>query len=267
MKSAYHLLTVLCLTGVLLLPCGCSHSNDYEQVGAGFIGILAPQPPTFLTGPSSVLLTNGPGYSARLDVQTDAILERDRLLSGQLLCRGSRLFFAPDSKGKGRSGGFSFLWDTSSNSGYVLSEALQGYAPVTGGPRAANIITTGLQQSPEDISGHLCSASQVKVQLETGASAAFEVMRAPDLGNIALRVRAATNEVPLIITLSKVQPKPPEAEIFSVPDGFTRYATPQAMADEIVAREHNLRRKTPELSPLEPQPYNPAMTPGMVPQY
>ena len=255
---------LLAATG--LLPAGCSRPVDSEARGAGYTGILAPRAPAFLSGPMAVLLTNSNGYSASVDAQADAINERDRSVSGQLTCRGPQLFFNPDSNGasqkRGRGGGFSFIWNVDGNSGYVLSESLQAYAPITASGRATNVVTQPVEAVPEKIAGHLCFAQSATVRMNNGSSASFQVMRATDLNGIALQLSAATNEVPLTVTLSKPVLKQPPAEIFAVPDGFTKYPTPEAMADELVARQHNLRRKYPtELQPLPPGP------PGMAPRY
>jgi hypothetical protein len=49
-------------------------------------------------------------------------------VSGQLVARGPKFFFNPEqASGKpALAGQFSFIWDATSNQGYILSEALQG---------------------------------------------------------------------------------------------------------------------------------------------
>src|SRR5512140_464385 len=114
------------MAGLALYAAGCSHSGDREDRGRAFTRVFTPQPPAFVTRPMVVLLTNRTGYSAHVEVQAEALKENERSVSGQLLCRGSKLFFAPESstgsKGLGRPGGFSYIWDAASNSGFVLSE-------------------------------------------------------------------------------------------------------------------------------------------------
>jgi hypothetical protein len=99
-----------------ILRCACV----FGLVLLSFVtAVVTPHPPGFFTGPASVLLTNRGGYSARLNVQTEGFAEYERNFSGQLLCLGGKLFFAPDSVSgsgkKDRYGGFSFIWDTAEN--------------------------------------------------------------------------------------------------------------------------------------------------------
>jgi len=243
-----------CLAGLALLAAGCSHSNDMEDRGRAFTPMLSAQPPSFLTGPMGVLLTNSTGYSARVDAQTEAMLERDRAVSGQLLCRGSHLFFAPEinagSKKLGQPGNFSFIWDVASNSGYVLSEALQAYAPAGGTARATNVVAGPGSAAPEKIGSYDCSSELAAVQMDNGSTVNFKVMRATGLKQFPVRLSMVTNAVPLTVTFSKVQLGAPGAELFAPPDGFSKYASPEAMSDEIAIRQHNLRRKA--AGPLEP---------------
>ncbi len=88
-----------CAAGValLLLMSGCAHS----RYGASYIGaaegIQAARPPAFLTGPMGVLLTNTQDFSAKAVFFQQP--GQGRPLSGDLLCRGTKLLFARDSRG------------------------------------------------------------------------------------------------------------------------------------------------------------------------
>lgn len=248
-----------CFAGTLLLALlavagGCSHTQDSGGRGPGLRGVYASKPPSFLTGPASLLLTRASGYSAQVSAQTEAIVERERSASGQLLCLGSKIFFAPDGDAKNaRTGGFSFIWDTATQTGYVLSETLQGYAPISANPRATNILTRPSGGTPQGVDGHECAAELDIVQLDNGVNVEFAAWRAADLGGLPLRLNASTNAIPLTVSLTKVRPDALSASLFAPPDGFTKYISPEAMSDEIVARQHNLRRKnTGELERLEP---------------
>lgn len=242
-----------CLSGLVLLAAGCSHSGDTEDRGRAFVPVSAPLPPAFLTGPMAVLLTNRAGYSAQVEAQTGSLSERERAVSGQLLCRGDKLFFAPagsaDSKKPARNADFSFIWDVSGNSGYVLSEALQGYAPVGASALVTNLLSAPGQAAPEKIAGLACTPELATAQLNNGSTASFQVLRATALQGLPVRLSSATNAVPLTVTLSKIRLESPPAELFAPPDGFTKYPSPAAMADEIAVRQHNLRRKS--VSPVQ----------------
>jgi hypothetical protein len=243
-----------CFAGLALVAFGCSHSDDMEDRGRAFTPVLAARPPAFVSRPMAVLLTNRTGYSAHVDAQTESLAETERSISGQLLCRGSKLFFASelsgDSNHASRPGGFSYIWDVAGNSGYVLSEALQGYAPVGSNARATNVVTGTGQAAPKKIAGYACTSETIAVQMDDGSTANFQVLRAAALGGFPVRITAFTNSVPLTITFSKIKMDAPPADLFSPPEGFSKYPSPEAMSDEIAVRQHNLRRKN--ASPMEP---------------
>ena len=57
------------------------------------------------------------------------------VISGELMGQGGKLLFTPQatgSRGKHmREAKISFIWDVAEGRGYILSEALQGYAPIS----------------------------------------------------------------------------------------------------------------------------------------
>jgi len=234
-----------CLWALALLVAGCSHSRKAED--SGFARLFAPQPPAFLTGPACVLLTNNGGFSARVTVETEDLVDRQNGASGQLFCRGSKLFYAPEPKGAdgkpAREGGFGFVWDGESSSGYVLSEALQGYAPFTSAQRVTNLLVQpkGL---PDKSVSQGADSSEVTVQMSDGRNPKFQVWRAMGLNGLPLRISTLTNAVAFPIRLSNVRPGPAPADLFVPPNGFTKYSSPEALVDELAARKLNLRRKS-----------------------
>ena len=242
-------------TVLLLLLIGCSHRESFEARERGLTAVKTPHPPIFFTGPSCVLLTNPAGYSARVSVQTEGISERERNFSGQLLGLGTKLLFAPDpnanSDKRGPNGGFSFIWDVSENRGFVLSEALQAYAPISSNIRITNLTVSAASSAPQKIAGHTCELAEATVKKDDGGSASFELLRATDLKGVPLKISSGTNSIPLTITLAKIRLESPGAEVFAPPDGFTMYSSTEAMADELAARQQNLRRKHIE----EPLPF------------
>ena len=81
-----------------ILLAGCARSSDSDLREPGMVGNFAVEPPTFLTGPMGVLLTNGIGYTAHATVQNESLGAGPQGLGGgQILCRGSKLLFAPAS--------------------------------------------------------------------------------------------------------------------------------------------------------------------------
>jgi hypothetical protein len=247
---------------LLLLASGCASRESFEARAKGVTAVITPQPPAFFTGPACVLLTNSGGYSARLTAQTQGFAEHERNFSGQLLGLGSKLFFAPDpdsvSGKKDRYGGFSFIWDVAENRGYALSEALQAYAPVSSSTRVTNVVIAAAPATPQKLAGHTCELAQATVQKDDGSISSFELLRATDLNGLPVKISSITNSTPLTLTFAKIRFGSPGAAVFTPPDGFTKYTSSEAMADELAAREHNLNRKHTE----EPIPFSGYPPPG-----
>lgn len=250
-----HLPGALCaLAAALIVGLGCSHSREFELREPGLVGNFAAEPPTFLTGPMSALLTNKSGYSAVATIQNESLGSGAQgVTSGQLFCRGSKLLFAPIStepkKKRAHGGGFAFIWDVASSSGYVLSGALQAYAPVSSGVHATNVVRD--TQS--------AVAANASVQMSDGSATTFLVSPGDNALGVPGRISATGGRSPLVISLSNVRPEVPAEDVFIPSDDFSRYSSAEAMADELAARQRNLRRKSPtEFQPmLETMPQRP----------
>jgi hypothetical protein len=255
-SKAFCIRRALCCAIVLaLLSGGCSASRQAAR-RQGFMRVVTPLPPAFLTGPAVVLFTNWAGFSAHLEALGQGAADTARATSGQLLGRGPQLLYAPETDESPDShrqpGGYSFIWNAAENRGFVLSEALQGYAPFTADLRVTNVLVEIGKGVAQRISGHPCEPAKAAVFLADGTIAGFEMFRAIDLSGFPVRVESATNSSVFTLDLTKVRLEQPPADVFSPPQGFTKYATPEAMADELAARQNNLRRKSP--SQMEPIP-------------
>jgi hypothetical protein len=231
----------------MILVSGCSHSSESELREIGFVGNFAAEPPTFLTGPMGVLLTNGSGYSAHVTAQNESLGTPQGVNSGQILCRGSKLLFAPAStepkKKQVGSGGFAFIWDVATGTGYVLSGALQAYAPVSSSVRATNVVRESQSGAPANAS----------VQMSDGTTQNFQCS-AGEMPGVLSRISAIGGQTPLVINLSNIHSELPADDVFTPPDDFSKFSSAEAMADELAARQRNLRRKTPlEFEPMPEQ--------------
>ncbi len=234
------------LTMLVLLGAGCRHSPERERYETE---ILTPLPPPFVAGPMAVLLTNTGGFSARVTLDSEALPGGPGAPTGHLLGRGTQLLFAPDPKEPGRKqipAGLSFIWDVAANRGFVLSEALQGYAPVTSPAQVTNVSIRVEPVARETVGGHPCVAEEAVLQTSDGVVAVFRALCATDLKGFPLRVTSGSNTPPLAVSFSKVRLELPPAELFAPPAGFTQYSTPEALADEIAVRQRNLHRKPGE---------------------
>jgi hypothetical protein len=141
-------------------------------------------------------------------------------------------------------GAVSFVWDVAQNGGYMLSEALQGYAPIASNLRFTNVAAKAAAggSTPERVEGHWCEQQELVVSSSDGAAVEFRVWRAADLKGFPLRINWATNSTSCAVSFSKLQLKAPPSELFSPPDGFTKYESPEAMMNELLLRQQSIRR-------------------------
>jgi hypothetical protein len=210
---------------------------------------LLPEVPPFLSGPVAVLLTNAAGFGGRVALTTSTALEKPETVAGDLLGRGNLLLFVPDPQMADkhfRSAGLSFIWDVSANRGYLLSEALQGYAPLEFAVRYTNVVAGRSVTAPQRIEGHRCELAVVTVSSNEGRTAEFQVWQAADLKGLPLRTTSNTKSVTNVLSLSKVHLGPAPADLFNPPGDFTRYSSADVMMSELTVRQHNLKRRPAE---------------------
>jgi len=261
-RSSWVLLVALALAG-------CSHSRPEDHYVGFASAVFAPQPPPFLKGPMGLLLTNTDVFSARATM-TGAMPEWPDAISGELLGRGSKLAFAfvPEKKTKKHpgAGGLIFIWDVAQKSGFILSDTLQGYAPISSSVGFSNLTVSPSPGGPQRIEGHRCQPQQVNVTRADGTVSVLQAWRAADLNGFPVRMTSAAN--PLVtVNISQIRLGPPSADLFAPPDSFTKYASAEAMMTEMTIREQHLkghpigswgeRRPADELENRPPQPSAP----------
>ena len=224
---------------------GCRHPELGDLPEPARVAVFAPRPPLFLTAPVGSLLTNVPGFTAHVVLRRGA--DSIDTVAGQLLGAGGKLFFAPDQdepldKGS-RPPGFSFIWNAAENRGWLLSEALQGSAPVSSGLSVTNMAAEISPGAPRTIAGHPCQLETDTFRLSNGSTSVLKVWRATDLHGFPVQISSAGESTPLTIVFSRVKLGAPSAGLFSPPEGFTKYPSAEAMVDELAARQRNLRRR------------------------
>jgi hypothetical protein len=233
------------VAGFLFLGCSSEHK---AVMRSGYGRVVTPMPPAFLTSAAALLFTNTAGFSARVELQTESSLGTRKIYTGELLGRGGMLLYAPDdeeiTEKKQKPGNYSFVWNVAEHRGFVLSEALQGYAPVISALQLTNFQILKGNSPAERVAGHLCESYRAVGVSSEGTGTAFDFYRAVDLKGLPLRITSVTNTPEFALTLSKVRLESPAANVFLPPEEFTKYISPEAMADELAAREHNLRRKS-----------------------
>ncbi len=125
------------------LAAGCAHSEKSGGGTSAFEARPAPVAPIFLNGPMALLLTNVEGFRARVVLESGTSAPGAPLAAGELLVHGGKMLFAPASKAdaskKARAPESAFIWDVTTNSGYVLNEPLQGYAPLSSSRQYTNL--------------------------------------------------------------------------------------------------------------------------------
>jgi hypothetical protein len=237
-----------------LLAAGCAHSRSDERLGGYFL----PEVPFFLSGPMGVLLTNAGAFSAHVTATSGSSIPVPEVLSGQLFNRGTLLLFAPDTSSldkRLRRIGLSYIWDVKENRGYVLVEAMQGYAPMGFSVHYTNTVFTPATGQTEKIEGHPCAPTAARVASSEGVTTDFHLAQATDLKNLPLRITGGPKAIPQSLSLGRIRPEAPPAEVFRPPESFTRYDNPDLLMSELTLRQHNLKRpsnedfNTPEASP------------------
>jgi len=88
------------------------------------------------------------------------------------------------------------------------------------------------------------------VAMNDGSKIVFHVTWDARSG-LPVEIKAAGSP-PLSLSLSKIKLKAPPEEIFGAPEGFAKYPSAEVLADELAARQHNLRRGIPLLPTTTP---------------
>jgi len=238
--------------GLLLVAAvagGCAGSKKDESPISAIAGVPAPPPPIFLTGPMALLLTNCDGFRAHVVLEGGAPAPGAGMPAGELMGRGPKLLFAPalDSAAGKRSHvqESAFIWDVSTNRGFVLNDPLQAYAPMSSSRQFTNVVAGPAlnEATPEKIAGHPCQQSEVTVTANDGTATTLRVWRATDLKGLPVRIVSSAGAMPLTLTLTKARLESLPNDLFTPPSGFTKYDSAEALINELVARQMNYRRR------------------------
>lgn len=233
-----------------ILSTGCAHHRPDK--GDGPRGDLAfmfdTRPPEFLIGPMSALLPGPDGISAQLTfTETGVPAPKMPPLHGTLLGRDGWFLFQPQHTGPRRrkSGpeGMLYSFDVNHGTGFVMSEALLGYAPFTTALRHSLQHTNAPMPTAQtmQIEGHTCVRETITVHSGDGTAAAFSVWRAEDLHHWPLRIISADGTNAASLELTQVHPDTPRLELFQPPADFTRYDSVEAMMNELSRRQWGSR--------------------------
>ena len=242
-----------------ILAGGCAHEPPDGQ-GGPERGGPPPGGPPFLSGPMGAALpNNADGFIARVTFEIQTPEGRADVLTGDLIGRGGKFVFTPEATGERgkrlREARISFVWDASAAQGNMLSEALQGSAPLAPGAR----FTLG-ESSPAPgqpgavkVEGHACEAQDVTVTGSDGSATSLRVWRAVDLKGLPLQIAMQPDLAKPVFRLSKIRQATPSPEIFLAPESFTKYRGVEAMMNELKMRMQSMKRKPPPGGPGGPE--------------
>lgn len=188
----------LALIATILALVGCSTTErTYSDLGASALRNGAAQSHYLLTPEMAALIGAAP-FTGQFELSYGPITR----LRGGIAGRDGKLMFTPEDTGS-KEDGSTATWMVWNNGGFVMSDALQGYAST--GPSTNNLkLPTDVTRDP----------------------------RFPVPTRIAM-----TNQGNLIaLTISRITGKAPPIEAFAVPSAFKQYPNPEAMAGELIRR-------------------------------
>jgi hypothetical protein len=238
--------SALSLLLVAALAAGCASSSKNAAYSAA-----APPPssqsPVFLSGPMALLFTNLHGF--RAGVLFEEGPAGSRVTTGELIGKGGNLLFLPavDKAARKRSlaADSAFIWDVPAHRGSIINGSMQAYAPISSARLFTNIVVTAADSAPaERIAGYSCQRAEAVVTADDGSLAAFRLWRATDLEGLPIRVTCTSSGTPQTLTLSKPRLDTPPDDLFLPPAGFTKHDSPLSLVAELVARQHNLKRRS-----------------------
>jgi hypothetical protein len=238
------------------LLAGCA-SEQRKEAALAHMGDEAP--PDFLTGPVSTALAGFDGFSADV-IATSPSTPGGPAAAGQLIERQGRLIFQPLStakvkKGKIVRGGMFFIWDSVAQHGFVVSEALQGFAPISASTEITNVAPENKEAVSEQVNGHPCHRIETRMALSDGSAAKLTEWRADDLKGFPVRIRTESGGRLITVDFSGIRLDLPAPELFVPPGGFTRYASASALISELIIRESTFR-SGPSGESTQPKPAN-----------
>ena len=228
------------LAALLLAAGGCAHSRSPASVAADNAWQVMPPVLSALTGPGAVLLTNLAGWQGQVVFTLAAADGHTRQVTGWLAVSQGRLNFESAAAGKNLSGRFGIIWDTAANTGWLMSEALQGAAPVS----ATNRYTVS-QREPnasgtETRAGHPVQNALVTLQVSDGKTVQYQVAQATDLALLALQAVPLTGPAPVTFSVSNLKLTPAAESEFTPPDDYTKYTDAVALLDELISRQRTV---------------------------
>lgn len=216
---------------------GCAGNSD-KRFTHEISGITPAEPPAFLNAEVTDLFGKA-NFSARVEVQKGMRGSRPPMI-GQLFGRDGNLFFiSEDERTKGvLATGLSALYDAQTRTAYLLNEPLQGYAPIrnTTTNAALEVVAAG----EENVGSERCRKSILSRQVANAVVPVLVVWRGIAQQDFPLRIEMTNTPGAVTLNLTRVRFQAPPAETFSLPNGFKKYESTDAMLSELVRRRTDL---------------------------
>lgn len=248
---------------------GCA-SEERREAALARMGDESP--PDFLLGPASAALAGFDGFWADVVSTTAASATLipaagigssgdtgggAAAASGQLIGRQGQIIFQPRTtanvtRGKIVRGGMFFIWDSARQKGFVVSEALQGFAPIAAPCQITNETPESQEAVAEAANGHPCHRVERMAALSDGSTVKLTEWRADDLRRFPVRLRTESGGRVTTVDFSGVLLDIPPQELFAPPGGFTQYAGATALINELMIRE-SAQKKGPTGEPAPPE--------------
>lgn len=172
----------------------CKRTEIYSDLGASTLRASAAQSNFLLTPEVAAHFGNAP-FTGQFELAQNSITR----LRGGIAGRDGKLLLTPEDR-ESKIDGATATWMLWNNGGYIMSEALQAYAPTAGSTNRTAVVTDG-ERTPGQ--------------------------------SIPTRITINTNTT---LTITRVNSKAPPADAFAIPSGFKQYPTPEAMASELLKR-------------------------------
>jgi hypothetical protein len=235
MKLFSALIAALVVVGLA----GCASDSD-KDFPREVTRIAPTEAPTFLNADVAGLFGKA-NFTARVEVQKGFPGSHPPMM-GELSGRDGNLFFMSDSQRtkRGYAGGLSVLWDGATQTAYLLNDPLQAYAPirasVTNGPVEVTVA------GEEDIGTEHCRKTIISRRVGTELVPVLVAWRGLAEQELPLKIQSTNTPAAVTLTLSRIRFQAPPPDLFTLPNGFKRYDSTDAMLAEL------MRRKTDALS-------------------
>jgi hypothetical protein len=248
---------------VLVFAPGCGHKSDVmvlvppPEIPPGQRGAI---PPAFLSGPAGAVLAGGGVFVGHMTIESQVAPSagRPRRVVGDLLARDGLFLFAPEVRG--RRSRINYIWDAGKQSGFGISEALEGYGPCSTSIHFTNLteLSRDMGRPAQSWHGHSCRLWDQTVAGGDGSSHRFRVWKAIDRNGLPIRIESVEEgggTPKLVIEFTQIEAQSPAESAFRPPADFTRYDSLDILLSELALRQRNLRRPGP-MVPDDPFPEN-----------